>query len=177
MGNLQRQKGGILSVIIYHEPSPACSVTRTPTQAPALCSPPRSQKGQLNPRQVLFISCSNSTVAPMLLRTSPSLLRPVRDYTGTPQLHFSAIPSIPLLQTHRSPCYLRKRKCTPLPQCIFTCSSSSCLRDHVLDICEALNCTNPQKVENECPLEMRSHQPQGGQRAGSDELCGHRGWA
>ena len=92
VGNLQRQKGGILSVIIYHEPSPACSVTRTPTQAPALCSPPRSQKGQLNPRQVLFISCSNSTVAPMLLRTSPSLLRPVRGYTGTPH---SISPPIP----------------------------------------------------------------------------------
>lgn len=97
-------------------------------------------------------------------------------YTGThtPFPH-PPDPSIPLLQTYRSPSASlpAPEPFTPTPaQGVCTCCSFSCLRDHVLDICRVLSSKNPQKVGNECPLEMSGHQPWCEQRARSDELCG-----
>lgn len=156
-------------------PSASSAFPRLQDQAPAMrvtssLSPvthpgPRSllfshsQKGPLNPKQILCVYCSNPAVAPISLRKSPRLLVTCKGPRRHPTPHFSPDLSIPLLQTHRSPCCLKNVPSTILPQGVCTCCSSSCLRDHVLDICRALNSKNLQKLGKECLLEMSGHQP------------------
>lgn len=138
---------------------------------PSSLLPTQQPGGSVKPKADLVYLLLNPTVAPILLRTSPSLLMTGKGLHRNPTFFFSPGPSIPPLQTYRSLCYLRDNPSTSLPQGIYTCCSSSYLRDHVLNTCRSLNCRNAQKVGSEWPLEMSGRQPQCGQRARSDELC------